>query len=187
MTTTTTRRLLLCTALAGVITACDGAPPRALAASAADGGAAAVAEGSFVPDPRPSGPSVRVQRVDGSAGELRLELVIDGVEDVYGVAFRLEHDPQRLSFGRVESSWPLTGARETRPGLLVAYLSERGVVVTPQARGPAQIVFKTGSAGESPLAFVARESVVVNVGGEAVPAQFVGGTWVLPDSANTEP
>lgn len=140
---------------------------------------------SFRSDAPPQGPLVHLRASELTDAQLVLELRARGVDDVYGVAWRLSYDPAVLRFAELDPapSFGSPGARiyaaaEPRPGLMVGVVSAQGSV--PGADGSnaaiATIGFDVRARGDARIDFVVERSAVVRSdGSHDASVRFVGG------------
>lgn len=151
------------------------------------GGPAATAGLQFVPDDAPSTPHVWLRAKSLTETKLVLEVVGNGVTDLYGVAFRLRYDPAVLAFDSLEASslWgtpaPLSMGSQKTPGLLLGVVTQQGKAAGLAADDQvlATVALSVLQQTESPVELVAQRSAVVGADGKArAEMSFVGGALV---------
>ena len=138
---------------------------------------------TYVPDDPAGGDAVSLRLVSLTETQLMLEVVGNGLSDVYGVAFRLQVDPTALQLVSMETGdgWEsdaLKMAQESHPGLLVATVTNRGDVqgAAAQDRVLARVTFNLLAAPETPIQFVSGRSGVIDSAGAQVPdVTWLGG------------
>jgi hypothetical protein len=148
--------------------------------------------GSFTSDAEPgdaqlSGPSVTLRATRIEAERIELEVVGHQLDEVYGLAFRLETSSQGLSlesFAKADGFWSsvdsgaLSASKQARPGLSVYGVSARGAVAGAPAddRVLATIVLAREPGTDSGIGFVEARSAVVAATGSALPGvSWIGG------------
>lgn len=111
---------------------------------------------------------------------LTLEVVGNGITDLYGLAFRLYYDPEVLDFTEMTpaTAWPadsISAAHETTTGTLVAAITNRGP--SPGLNFPAQVLatlrFRLLQEARTPIEFVPYKCALVDTNGVTVSGQ----TW----------
>ena len=163
----------------------------AVACSSSDGkgggGPAVAGRLQFVPDGAPSTPHVWLRAKSLTETQLVLELVANGVTDLYGVAFRLRYDPAVLAFDSLEASslWgtpaPLSMGSQKTPGLLLGVVTQQGKAagLAADEQVLATLTLRVLQQSESPVELVAERSAVVGSDGKAQAGMgFVGGALV---------
>jgi hypothetical protein len=111
---------------------------------------------------------------------LTLEVVGNGITGLYGLAFRMQYDPNILDFAEMTpaAEWPANAisiARKNPNGLLVAAITSRGRApgLDVQDQVLATLRFTLMNKDESPVAFMDRSCALVDTTGSQIP----GLTW----------
>ena len=111
---------------------------------------------------------------------LALEVVGNGITGLYGLAFRLQYDPEVLNFTEMTpaTTWPansLSIARQNTTGTLVSAITSRGPAtgLDFQDQVLATLRFSLLKNGESCVDFIDRSCALVDTSGAQIPDQ----TW----------
>ena len=142
----------------------------------------------FESDDVPVGSVVFLRAASLSHQQLSLQVVGQELNDVYGLAFRLEYSGQVLSFDAMTAGEGWNGqttlpvAREVSAGLLVGAVTQRGDTpgVAVDDAALAQLELPVSKVAGTEIQFVEGRSAVVTGDGDEVDAvSFTGGRLVL--------
>jgi len=161
-----------------------------LACSSSDGGGSKKPSGgiSFVPAPVPAGTSVTLRAKEINEQRLVLEVVAHGVQELYGVAFRLKFDPAALKFEKLEPSSVWDGSPSVslgsvpEGGLLLGSVSRKGKANGIAADGAVVAVlrFEVVQKAASSIQLLANRSILVAPDGKVLPGvSWAGGAIEL--------
>lgn len=107
---------------------------------------------------------------------LTLEVVGNGITDLYGLAFRLQYDPEVLDFTEMipAADWPaeaISISHETQTGILVAAVTSRGSAtgLNFQDQVMATLHFDLLKEGESGIRFINHSCALVSTSGTQIP------------------
>jgi hypothetical protein len=167
--TLTWSTLLLCAAAVG----CDGD-----AEDRRTPGDEPETKAAFVPDEDPAAPAIVLREGSVTDSSLSLKVVGYGIDNLYGVSFRLEADPGVLKLTSFQSDYSLSRAVEAEPGLsfVVATASgdASGRSVDDDVVGTVR--FDRLTDGSSPVRFVTSRSDLVDDTGTVRPeVSWIGG------------
>jgi hypothetical protein len=107
---------------------------------------------------------------------LTLEVVGKGITNLYGLAFRLQYDPEFLDFTEMTpaAGWPadaISIARKNPAGTLVAAITNRGPATGLDAQDQvlATLRFTLMNKGESGIDLITRNCALVDTTGAQIP------------------
>lgn len=135
----------------------------------------------FEPSGDPEPPAVYLRAAQLSESHLTLEVVGSGLSDVYGVAFRLEHEPGALRVTSLSAGplWPgdaLSAVAQPDPSVVVAGLSARGAATGFAAQDDVLAVLELELSAFSTIEFVDGHNAVAGADGtEASDVNWLGG------------
>lgn len=166
-------QLLLVLSCVALIAGCDSDVETSAAT-----GAGPSEKAVFVPDGEPSAPSVVLREASITATGLELDVVGYGIDDLYGVSFRLEEDAAALTLSSFVSDYPIARGLEPRAGVAFFVATASGDVpgraVDGEVIGKVRFTRVPGVA--SPVRFVESRSDLVDAAGSVRPeVAWIGG------------
>lgn len=151
-----------------------------LLASCGGGGGSSEKQLEWVPGETPTA-GVFLRQVILDDQRLILEVVGNGLTDLYGLAFRLQYDPEILDFTRMIPAieWPANAisiAQQDSAGILVAAITNRGTAAGLDFSDQvlATLRFTLLNKGNSCINFIELRCALVDTTGTEIPGQ----TWI---------
>lgn len=152
-----------------------------IAACSSGGGSEPEKELVYVEDTPPAtGIHLRLMTLDDQS--LTLEVVGKGITALYGLALRLQYDPEFLDFTEMTpaTEWPtntISIARKNPAGTLVAAITNRGPAtgLDAQDQSLATLRFTLRNQGESAIDFITRNCALFDTTGAQLPNQSWSG------------
>jgi len=141
----------------------------------------------FVSDGAPAAPSLSLRASAIDEQRMTLDVVGHGIDDLYGVAFRMTYDPHIFRFSHLEagaafgdSPSVVVVAREARPGLVVAVVTRQGKQsgASTNDLAVARVTLAISARASGRVELVPSRSVTLSSGGKAMLLTGSGGRWV---------
>lgn len=132
----------------------------------------------FVPDAEPTAPSIVLREASITATVLELDVVGHGIDDLYGVSFRLEQDAAALTLASFTSDYRISRGHEPHAGVAFFVATASGEAPGRSVDGDVigQVRFTRAPGLASPVRFVATRSDLVDAAGSVRPeVAWIGG------------